>query len=174
MLPPPSAPRKRRTREHVIADLAVNHVERQALLCGFSIERVVHDYGIDAILFTYDANGETESDWLPLQVKATDHPRYVENGRCMAIRVARADLRSWLATVFPVILIGYDAGAERAHWLYVQAHFGKRRFQVNAGPDQVTVRVPTAQVLNAAAIRQFAEFRNRILAQLGESVIRHE
>jgi hypothetical protein len=28
-------PRKRRTREHVIADLAVNHVERHALLCGF-------------------------------------------------------------------------------------------------------------------------------------------
>jgi hypothetical protein len=42
-------PRKRRTREHVIADLSVNHVERQALLCGFSVERIRVDYGIDLI-----------------------------------------------------------------------------------------------------------------------------
>ena len=50
-------PRKRRTREHVIADLAVNHVERQALLCGFTIERVVHDYG------RWEARESTQ-DWL--------------------------------------------------------------------------------------------------------------
>ncbi len=25
---------KTRTREHVLADLSINHVERQALLCG--------------------------------------------------------------------------------------------------------------------------------------------
>ena len=32
---------KVRTREHVIADLAVNHVERQVLLGGGTVERVV-------------------------------------------------------------------------------------------------------------------------------------
>ena len=37
-----SLARKRRTREHIIADLSVNYVERQALLCGHTIERVVH------------------------------------------------------------------------------------------------------------------------------------
>ena len=37
------SPRKRRTREHVIADLSVNHVERQALLCGYAIERWFHE-----------------------------------------------------------------------------------------------------------------------------------
>jgi hypothetical protein len=58
----PSIRRKVRTREHVIAELAVNHVERQALLCGYSVERVVHDYGIDLILFTYSPEGETEND----------------------------------------------------------------------------------------------------------------
>ncbi len=42
------APRtKRRTREHVIADLSTNHVERHALLCGLSVERRVHDCGAD-------------------------------------------------------------------------------------------------------------------------------
>ena len=32
--------KKRRTREHVIADLGINHVERQLLLCGHTAERV--------------------------------------------------------------------------------------------------------------------------------------
>jgi hypothetical protein len=32
-MPPPIG--KRRTRAHVLADLSANHVERQALLCGF-------------------------------------------------------------------------------------------------------------------------------------------
>lgn len=57
----PDIHRKRRTREHVIANLGVNFVERQALLCGFSVERVVHDYGTDLLLFTYDNDGSTET-----------------------------------------------------------------------------------------------------------------
>jgi len=32
--------RKLRTREHVIADLGVNYVERQVLLCGGSVQRI--------------------------------------------------------------------------------------------------------------------------------------
>jgi hypothetical protein len=38
--------RKRRTREHVIADLSVNHVERMVLRCGWTVERVRRDYGL--------------------------------------------------------------------------------------------------------------------------------
>ena len=49
--------RKRRTRNHVLADLSVNHVEKQALLCGFSVERVEHDYGVDCVIYTYDSAG---------------------------------------------------------------------------------------------------------------------
>ena len=41
--------KKRRTREHVIADMSINHIERQASLCGYAVERWVHDYGIDLI-----------------------------------------------------------------------------------------------------------------------------
>ncbi len=52
--------RKRRTREHVIADLSVNYVERQVLLCGFTVERRWHDYGFDLFMNTYDPNGEIE------------------------------------------------------------------------------------------------------------------
>ena len=52
--------RKRRTREHVIADLSVNFLERQVLLCGFTTERMAHDYGVDLEIFTFNRVGEIE------------------------------------------------------------------------------------------------------------------
>jgi hypothetical protein len=46
--------RKRRTREHVIADLRVNHVERLVLRCGWTVERTRYDYGLDLDMHTYN------------------------------------------------------------------------------------------------------------------------
>src|SRR4051812_19570800 len=66
---------KIRTREHIIGDLAINHAERQGLLCGFSLERILHDYGLDLILFTYNSGGELEDGCIFLQVKATERTR---------------------------------------------------------------------------------------------------
>jgi hypothetical protein len=44
--------RKQRTREHIIADLGVNHVERQILYTGFTVNRYSqsNDYGHDGFL----------------------------------------------------------------------------------------------------------------------------
>ena len=44
--------RKRRTRSHIIADFSANFVEKQALICGYSVERIIHDYGVDLLLYT--------------------------------------------------------------------------------------------------------------------------
>lgn len=66
--------KKRRTREHVIADLSANHVERHALLCGYSVEHRVHDYGIDLAIMTYDEEGNVENGTL-LSVGTTFWPR---------------------------------------------------------------------------------------------------
>jgi hypothetical protein len=164
---PRAAPRKRRTREHVIADLSANHVEKQALLCGFSVERVRHDYGIDLILFTYDQHGEVESGKIFLQLKATDRVQVVVKGKFLAYRLDRADLSSWLSEFQPVILVVYDAPADRAYWLYVQAYFEKLPgFNLNRARETVTVRVPTTNILGPETIRTFARYRDLILAQL--------
>ena len=48
-----------RTREHIIADLSVNFVERQVLLAGHTIERWYSDYGIDQVISTYDQKNLT-------------------------------------------------------------------------------------------------------------------
>ena len=48
---------KRRTREHVIADLSVNHAERAFLLAGHISNRVFADYGYDMVISTFDDKG---------------------------------------------------------------------------------------------------------------------
>src|SRR5262249_27194808 len=110
--------RKRRTREHVIADLGVNHVERQMLLAGHTVERISHDYGIDLILFTYNTKGEPEPGQVLIQVKATEQTRRVNNGREIVFRVERADVLTWVSQADPVLLIVYDARADQAWWLH--------------------------------------------------------
>ncbi len=51
------APRKQRTREHVIADQSVNHVERFIIDEGHTAQRMEKDYGYDLVLMTYDEQG---------------------------------------------------------------------------------------------------------------------
>jgi hypothetical protein len=158
--------RKQRTREHVVADLAVNHVERQVLLCGFSVERIVHDYGVDLILFTYNAGGEIENGEVWLQIKATESLRTRRAGQSVSFRIDRSDLRTWLGEPMPVILVVYDANTERAYWLYVQAYFaGRRRFSLRRAPATITVTIPAGNRLDPAAVRRFAEFRDDVLDQ---------
>jgi hypothetical protein len=73
--------RKLRTREHIIADLAVNHVERQVFLCGWTVERVFHDYGLDLILFFFNSMGELENGNAYIQVKATERATVLRTGQ---------------------------------------------------------------------------------------------
>src|SRR5262249_51160666 len=136
-------PRKRRTREHVIADLSVNHVERFVLRCGHTVERRWHDYGFDLRLTTYNERGEFESGDILMQLKATDHLKWTADGSAVLFRIERADLQGWLAETMPVLFIVYDARNDAAFWLYVQAYFGEQKeFDPTHGSQKVTVRIP--------------------------------
>lgn len=166
--------RKRRTRSHVLADLSANHVERYALLCGYSVERVTHDYGIDLVLSTYSSRGEIQNGPVFLQLKATDAPRRLKGGQAIAVTLRRSDLEFWLREAMPVILVLYDGSAQTAYWLYVQAHFEKQAgFHLPAVGRTVTVHLDPSQRVDESAIRQFARFRDEVLAQIG-GAIRHE
>src|SRR5213078_3332805 len=44
--------------------LSINHVEYYAIQCGFTVERVTHDYGIDLQMYTYDEAGEIQNGWI--------------------------------------------------------------------------------------------------------------
>jgi hypothetical protein len=169
----PRVVRKRRTREHIIADLSVNHVEARVLRCGYSVERIEHDYGTDLAIFTYDPRGEIESGYILVQVKATDSLRILADGKTTSFPVSRADLDHWLSEPMPYILVVYDASADVAYWLYVQEAFERRTaFSLEHAPATIAVHIPLASVLTEDAVRHFARSRDAILHQV-KGVIHH-
>jgi hypothetical protein len=152
--------RKRRTREHVIADLAVNHIERHVLQCGHTLQRTVHDYGLDAILTTFNGRGEVENGLVWMQVKATDHPDRFKKQDSLAVRVERKHLLIWIGELYPVIVVVYDATRDRAQWLHVQEEFGGGRiFEAARSGARATLRVPMAQGLDRDAIGEFRRLK---------------
>jgi hypothetical protein len=162
-------PRKRRTREHIIADLSVNYVERQALLCGYIVDRIVRDYGIDLEVTTFTRKGEIEEGKVLVQLKASDRLRLQPGQETFSFRIERSDLILWLAQPMPMILIVYDARKTAAYWLYIQSYFRKRSgFNLFAAGKTITVQFSTANIVNPAAMRKFARFRDRVLEQINE------
>lgn len=158
----PVAPR--RTREHVIGDLAVNHVERFVLNCSYTVERTRYDYGIDLLMATYDANGEAEDGWIPIQVRATERLSVLRRENVVAFRVGRREVVAWLRQSLPVILVVYDVVAERAYWLHVQAYFAAQPgFNIFEAAETMTIRIPRTAVLDVAAVRRIAALRDEAL-----------
>jgi len=117
--------RKLRTREHVLADLSINFVERQILLRGFAVNRMESDYGIDLLMRTYEQEGAVESGHVLFQVKATDSLQLIQDGRSIACRIEVADLKAWQDEWMPVILVLYDGQRDKGYWLYVQQYLNE-------------------------------------------------
>jgi hypothetical protein len=130
----------------MIADLGVNYVERQILLAGFTMERTTHDYGLDTHMTTYQPTGEVENETVWFQVKATDNAQVAADGQSLGFRVTSADLRYWLLELMPVILVVYDAPADRAFWVDVQAYAEQQDLDADEVGDTVTLRIPTASL----------------------------
>jgi len=165
-VPKKTANGKRRTREHVIADLAFNHVERHVLRCGYTMHRVVQDYGLDAALRTFARGGVLETGATWVQLKATDSVRRLRQTAAIRTRVQRRDLLSWLGELYPVILVLYDARKDRAHWMHVQAEVGGGRvFALAHEGATVTLYLKANQLVTEKAIRQWRELKNQTVAR---------
>jgi hypothetical protein len=134
----------------------------QVLLGGGTVERVLRDYGIDLILFTYTGAGEIESSNVFIQVKATERLTWLQGGEAASFRLERSHLVGWLRELVPVILIVYDAMEDRGYWLHVQVYFAAfPDFNLFAVGPKVTVHLDAKQVLEPATIRQFAALRDK-------------
>ena len=163
--------RKRRTRSHIIADLSVNYVEKQVLLCGHTVERMIKDYGIDLLLSTYNEDGEIENETIKLQLKATDNLNVLQDGQTIAFSVERADLEFWLNEFMPFIFVVYDAQADAAYWVYLQAYFQSLSdFDLRIVGETVTIHMNKANIVNADAVRQFVQFKVDVLRQLPKEI----
>lgn len=165
--------RKKRPREHIIADLSVNYVERYIFLCGYSVERIEYDYGYDLLIFTYNADGEIENGQIYIQLKATDSLSVLADQKTITFTLTRSDLELWLFEPMPCILIVYDARNSQAYWLYLQAYFESlKEFDLSKVGEHVTVHLSKDNVLNRQAIKIFAKLKDDVLSQL-QGVIRH-
>ena len=81
--------RKRRTRQHFIEDLGFNYVEKQALLGRCTIQRITHDYGLDAEMHTYEENGEVEVGGIHIQIKSTDKIKLLKTRKEFAFDLSK-------------------------------------------------------------------------------------
>src|SRR4051794_15734917 len=100
------APRKQRTRHHVIADQSVNYVERFIIDEGHTTQRLEKDYGYDLILFTYDDRGYVEPGLAFLQLKAAE--ALLPSGANYVFDLDIRDYNLWMAETVPVFLVLFD------------------------------------------------------------------
>ena len=166
-----SAPRKQRTREHVIASQSVNHVERFIIDEGHTAELPLSDYGYDLVLSTYDEEGYAEEGTIYLQLKASE--KLKASGNDFVFDLDLRDYTRWTREPMPVIFILFDAVKRRAYWLYVQRYFDEdpsRRPRRRA--KTVRVRISKRQVVSRAAVKRMRAYKQKILDQL-EGVIDH-
>jgi hypothetical protein len=156
------APRKRRTREHILEDLSIHHVEGFIIREGHTVERIKGDYGYDLFMTTFDEQGFAERGVVFFQVKASETLQVVRRECVFDLDVR--DYNVWIREEMPVILILFDAAIERAVWLAVQEYFHsdtKRRPRKRA--KTVRVCVPELQVLNRLAIAAIRELKREYL-----------
>jgi len=166
--------RKTRTREHMIADLAVNHVEREVLLADGTLERIVYDYGLDAIVQIHNADGEQEDGIVYFQIKGSERHERSHDGTVLAFRVSRRDLLHWLPAAMPIILADYDHADQAVYYLYVQRYFESLDgFNLFEAGQTVTVHIPVTQVLNATAVQGIAEALRAVMRQI-QGIVRHD
>ncbi len=155
-------PRKRRTRQHVIADQSVNHAERFIIDAGHTATRMEKDYGYDLLLLTHDEQGFAEPGLASLQLKASETLSAVDSDFVFDLDVR--DYNLWMLERWPVILMLFDASRRRAYWLHVQGYFGEEETRrPKRGAKTVRVRVPRRQIVNRRAIAKMRTLKWKTL-----------
>jgi hypothetical protein len=160
-------PRKQRTRQHVIADQSVNHVERVVIDAGHTAQRLTPDYGYDLVVFTYDKHGYLEPGAVYVQVKAAETLEPVGSNYVFDLDIR--DYNLWTMEEMPVILILFTASRRRAYWVCVQEYFGKDAVRrPKKGAKTVRVQVPQRQLVGERAIATWRAFKQRASQSGGE------
>jgi hypothetical protein len=157
-------PRKQRTRQHVIADLSVNYVERFILDEGHIAQRMEKDYGYDLLLFTFDEQGFVEPGLIRLQLKAAETLQSVRGDYVFDLDIR--DYNLWMLEEMPVILILFDASRRRAFWLPIQRYFREEMArQLMRGARTVRVRVPARQAVSRRAVSRMRNLKEDVLRE---------
>jgi hypothetical protein len=151
----------------VIADQAVNHVERFIIEEGHTVQRLEKDYGYDLILMTFDEMGYVEPGLVWLQVKAKE--KLQSGGSDYVFDMEVRDYNLWVLEDMPVILVLFDASRKRAYWSDIQAYFLEHKTRrPKQGADHVRVRIPKQQGVTRRAIKRMRELKRQARLRLVE------
>lgn len=158
--------KKTRTREHIIADLSTNFVEKQIILSNNSAQRVEKDYGYDLQMFTYNESGETENGMVYLQLKATDKIKLLANKSKISLTLEVVDIIHWSNEVYPVYIILYDAQAteEPAYWCDIRKYISEKQLALDdiiSKQATLTINLSIENKLDVDTIKQFQVEKNR-------------
>jgi hypothetical protein len=163
-----SEPRKQRTRQHVIADLSIHHVEGFILEAGHTAQRIVSDYGYDLVMNTFDEEGYAEPGLVYFQFKAME--ALDARGSDYVYDLDIRDYNLWVREVMPVIVILFDASRRRAYWVAVRQYFDNDLSRLpKKGAKTVRIRVPKRQAVNGRAIESMRVLRSAALREAGRT-----
>jgi hypothetical protein len=164
--------RKLRTREHVIADWSLHHVSGPVLRAGFTIEAHRMDYGIDAHIETFDADGAVENGLIFLQLKATDNigSHRLANGD-LSFPMEKSDLDYWAKEPYPAYLVLYDAQSDVAYWLYIQNYLRTQQIDVDTLTSAtLSLHIPGTQIVGAGTPAQWRQHKADVISRIGDNL----
>jgi hypothetical protein len=149
------AMKKQRTRQHIIEDLGLNHIERQILLTGNVLRRYrEYDYGYDGMIETFTQQGEAQNRSFMVQLKSTDVIQLSPQKGGFGVDLSKRDLELWLECPSPVLLILYDAQQETAYFTDLQTYFNENRLLLKNVRKFVRIFLPPQSVFNTTAIQK--------------------
>ncbi|MGC4038428.1 MAG: DUF4365 domain-containing protein [Chitinophagaceae bacterium] len=152
-----------------MAALSVNYVERFALMNGYTAQSVKEDYGYDMSVFTFDSKGEFENGNIYIQLKAKEKPKYIAGKKFLSLSINKKDIDTWYNEPNPVILVLYDVGKDRGHWVYVQQYLGKLpKFDIAKIKPNFTIRIPVTNIINKASLQLFRKYKNNTLKEIAK------
>jgi hypothetical protein len=145
--------KKRRTRQHIIEDLGLNHIERQILLSGNVLRRFSdYDYGYDGMIETFNELGEVQNEGIMIQLKSTDIIQLSAQKQGFIVDLSKRDLELWLKSHYPVLLVLYDAQKEVAYFTDLQHYFNENRILLKNVLKFVRIFLPSQSIFDAKTI----------------------
>jgi hypothetical protein len=159
---------KRRTRQHIIADLSVNYFEKFVLEVGYTVNRIdgPNDYGYDLLLITYTQDGEIENGKIYVQMKATDSVKTGVRDEVVFFTLDKRDVRLWVSEIDPVILVLFDAIRRKAYWVHIQDYFSVYDFNSNLEAKTINIHIPVQQTISLTAIKKIANIKHNVYNRL--------
>ena len=152
--------KKLRTRQHIIEDLGLNHIERQILLVGNVLRRFKdYDYGYDGMIETFNERGETDNQIFLFQLKSTDNIQLSNEKGGYIVDLSKRDLELWLTNLVPVLLILYDAQKEVAYFTELQSYFNKNRIALNNVRKFVRIYLSTESIFSTNNIQKLQNLK---------------